>query len=247
MPERRRTLAAAGAVLVLAAVAAVVLVFGYVPLPDFPSLAARPEPDIPGSVAYLVYEEREGPCLETVPASGGEPRRVTCRESDLLLEGPGPLAWTPEGDLLLVGYQPFGGKVAVVLDPETGDELERIELRHDHSDPLPSDRAERADRSRIVTRHPDDAPVVAVREADGTVREVLRVEEAPRDYAFWGAQWSPDGEWILLEDSEGRLIVVAADGAPGPRLLVGKGSSPAWYVPGETAFTVDPDSLDQGS
>ena len=53
----------------------------------------------------------------------------------------------------------------------------------------------------------------------GEERTLLRVEAGKR-YLFEDVQWSPDGEWVLIRDSEGNLLVIGAKGRPASRALV---------------------------
>lgn len=245
MSPDRRTLVAAGlAVLVAAAVTAVILVFGYVPLPAFPSLADRPDPSIPGTVAFVRWDRE--PCVFTVPASGGEPHEVLCRSDHAFIQD--PVAWTPDGRLLVHAYEEFGGPVVMVVDPVSGQELDRIGL-DERTGPgrlFEADRAraEREDGARVLTARRDPVSV-AVRLPDGETRVLFEVDRAPRDYAFFRGQWSPDGGWILVEDSHRRLVVMGADGEPGPQVLAVEASGAAWYVPGHDAYTIDPGELEE--
>ncbi|HEY3241379.1 MAG TPA: hypothetical protein VGL92_17570 [Acidimicrobiia bacterium] len=71
-PARKATVAIAVAAAVTLAVAGAVWRFGVVPVPLFPSLAVRPDPSIPGMVAFRGDDD----CLRVVPAAGGAVRRV---------------------------------------------------------------------------------------------------------------------------------------------------------------------------
>jgi hypothetical protein len=66
----------------------------------------------------------------------------------------------------------------------------------------------------------------------------------PPGFAFGEALWSPDGEWVLLRDSNQNLLVLPAREGTRPRLLAERVSGPiAWHIPGIPAGTVDLDSL----
>ena len=82
-PARKATVAIAVAGAVTLAVAGAVWRYGIVPVPLFPSLAVRPDPSIPGMVAFRGDDD----CLRVVPAAGGAVRRVgPCDDDDF---GPG--------------------------------------------------------------------------------------------------------------------------------------------------------------
>jgi hypothetical protein len=237
----RAALAAAG---VAIAVGAFVWGFGVAPLPEYPSLAAHPDPSIPGRVAFLRWWAGP-PCLYVVPAAGGEARRLRCTDDDG--DDPDwfgePLGWTEEG-LIVVHAFGASGPRAIVLDPETGRTLERIPI----PEPLfartpPSDRGVRADGGRLLVRSSGRTATLGIAPPDGRPIEVTRVS-GPPDFAFWEAVWSPDGEWILVRDSNQNLLVLPARENARPRLLSERVSGPvAWHVPGIAAGTVDLDSL----
>ncbi len=240
MADRRQIIALVAAGVVVIAVTAVVFVVGVIPLPDFPSLAADPDPEIPGVVAFFRPGD-EGPCLSTVPASGGAELEVLCEPGLDDYSGP---EWTAEGLLVAWAFEERGPLV-VVIDPESGRELDRFATRRgpeEYKEYLP-DRAQRADDAQLVTRSPERGEVVLeVRRSSGDFQELLRAK-GPLDYDFLDLQFSPDGEWVLARDSEERLIVLGASGSPGPRVLVEEVVSAAWFIPGNDTYTVDPAEL----
>jgi hypothetical protein len=239
MASRSRTIGASvAAVLVVVGVVAVILVFGLVPAPEFPTLAEQPDPAIPGTIAYVEQDA----CIFTVPASGGLPNEVTCGDEFSY----GSVDWTADG-LLVV--ESFGMTPALqVLDPRTGEIIDEVYLGLGEEPPASPmaaafERTERADGARIRTRAKSDgsAEVITV-SAEGTRRTLLAVEDAPRDYRFYGEQWSPDGNWVSVWDSEGRLIILRASGDADPRVLVevaGSFARSAWFIPGDATYTVD--------
>ena len=116
-PERRAVISIVAAVSVLVIVTVAILVFGVIPLPDFPSLADQPDPSIPGTVAYVEYDET--PCLFTVPASGGAGREAWCGRE--YVEFP---AWTSDGLLVVTDWA--GAPTYVLIDPTTGTEVDQV-------------------------------------------------------------------------------------------------------------------------
>ena len=242
--ERRAIVSIVAAVSVLVAVTAIIFVFGVIPLPDFPSLAEQPDSSIPGTVAYLAFENEFGnePCLVTVPASGGRVVEwVWCGRQ--YVEFP---SWTADGLLVVVDYtaQPS----YLLIDPATGTAVDRIPQDNQPGEPVPlpyssTVRQERPDGARVRTdggRGGDASVVVRINGEDQTI---LSVENAPSDYSFIDVQWSPDGAWVLVSDTAGRLLIVGADGNPGARVLVDGlqpyGAQAAWYIPGNTTYTVE--------
>ncbi len=240
--RRRAALAVAGIVL---AVAAVVWGFGVAPLPDYPSLADHPDSSIPGRVAFVRWGTLR-PCLYVVPAGGGEPRRLFCANDQ---GNPaewipaGAVGWTREGLLVVPAYG-SSGPGTIVLDPETGRSLDRIRREAPlFARTIPPDGSVRRDGARLLVRSSHGTATVGIAPADGPPVEVMRVS-GPPGFAFSEARWSPDGEWILLRDSNQNLLVLAAREDARPRLLAERASGPfAWHIPGFAVGTVDLDSL----
>ncbi|MGH3441511.1 MAG: hypothetical protein ACRDUY_05600 [Nitriliruptorales bacterium] len=252
-PHRRTSTALAGAGVIVVLVVALVAAFGVRRLPEFPDVADAPQLDVPGTIAYVTLEDGEN-CAATTSASGAGERTTFCPRD---IDGPqwiNQLAWTPDGNLIVLGHGRFG-EVAVVVDPESGRQLDRIEFSEaDRPQPLSrfGDRRTREDGAELaVSSSREGVATLSVRSPDGDIREIVAVD-GPRDYTFRDASWSPDGEWILIADGDGRLLVVSEDGDPGPRLLLDGaqnygfelGSTVAWFIPGDDTYTIDPASLD---
>jgi hypothetical protein len=241
---RNRKRACIAALATAVAVAAAVWAFGVAPLPDYPSLVEHPDPSIPGRVAFVRWGPRA--CVYVVPASGGEPRRLRCSEEggeglDSDWFG-GPIGWTREGWVVVQAFGPSGPRT-IVLDPGTGRVLERIEVDEPLAERSPPEVSARADGARLLVNRADGAATLGVAPVAASPREVARVSGPPA-YAFRDARWSPDGEWILVRDSNQDLLVVRArEGAP-LRLLADRVSGPfAWHVPGLSDDLIDLDSL----
>jgi hypothetical protein len=242
-PATARRRGMVGAALVVALVSAAIWIAGIAPLPDFESLEARPDPSIPGQVAFVRWGS--GPCVFVVPASGGATRRVLCSSEDGDEPGEaawlgGPITWTTEGSIAVQAYAPEGNQV-VVVDPRSGRVIERIVS----AEPLvaqPEPDARRADGARLLVNRSGRAATLGIAPPAASPVEVARVP-GPPGYAFWGAIWSPDGEWILVRDSNENLLVVAAREGARPRLLAERVSGEfAWHIPGTDAG-LDLDSL----
>ncbi|HYO45204.1 MAG TPA: hypothetical protein VEY33_00730, partial [Gemmatimonadota bacterium] len=225
-------------------VAAAVWGFGVAPLPDYPSLADSPDPSIPGRVAFVRWAERA--CVYVVPASGGDLRRLPCadegREGIVDWIG-GPVGWTRDGRIVVQAFSPSGNRV-IVLDPDSGRVLERIDVEEPLGERPPPKRGNaRGDGARLLVNRAGRAATLGIAPVDASPREIARVS-GPPSYTFWEARWSPDGEWILVRDSNQNLLVVRArEGAP-LRLLAELVSGPvAWHVPGHSEDAIDLDSL----
>jgi hypothetical protein len=236
----RRVIAIAGAAVIVVAVTLLILVVGLVPLPSFPRLADTPDAAIPGTIAY-VRGDAERVCVSTVPAGGGPARDVVCRRFGL-----DAVAWTAGGALAVTTYDGPVPEI-IVFDASTGAELDRVEWRRDGPvEEWSRQRLSRPDGARLLLGEgvPGQA-VVRVREPDGSSRVLFRAD-GPQDYTVTGAQWAPDGRWVLIADSRGRLLIVAAEGGANPRIVADRAhgfGGFAWHIPGETTYTFEvPDS-----
>lgn len=238
--------ASIAAVVILTATVLLIVLFGFIPLPEVPSLSERPDPAIPGTVAYVDHTGREEACIYRVDASGGDPTKVYCEPSRFFDSA---LSWTSEGNIVFQSFEGFGPET-VVIDSETGTELARVPASPEDELDEPRmgfemafDRIERADGALLATNSDFRGGASVAVSLDGTRRILWEVEDAPQDYQFQNAQWSPDGNWILVSDSAGRLIILAAEGPANPRLLVERNedgySVPGWYIPGNDTYTVE--------
>ena len=237
-PERRALFAVLGALAVAGAVILVIAVFGLRDIPKFPALADHPDPAITGVVAYVERSEDNGTrCIKLVDAAGGPVRPVPCDK----VSSTGGLAFTPDGRLQVRRFDSSSpSNHTVLVDPATGEITPQTTLPlriggaltfGGSSAPVVRGTFERPDGSTVRVRHTDGHPEIRI--AGGSnPRTVLKVK-APRDYDFSNVSWSPDGRWILVVDSEQRLIVVAADGPPRPRILARNVVDPVWYQPGQ--------------
>lgn len=228
----RQTVAVAGALVVALAVTAIVLVLGVIPLPDVPALSVQPKPALPGTIAYT-RGERDETCVHAV--RGGEDRELRCVEEYARL-----LGFTPDGDVAVEVFRD-GPPTALVLDAGSGEVVRR--MRPDRDVPRPGDPWDPWDRhtgpdgSELDARSDDGHAELLVIGPDGGERVLLSLD-GPRDYRVRPAGWSPDGRFVLVIDSAGRLLVVSAAGDPQPRLVADDVSEAAWYLPGSDFGTV---------
>ena len=122
--------------------------------------------------------------------------------------------------------------------------LERIRVEQPLDErPVPGIDDVRSDGAKLIVRRSGGEAALGIAPVDASPREVARVS-GPPTYAFWEARWSPDGEWILVRDSNQDLLVMrATEGAP-LRLLADRVSGPfAWHIPGRTEQAIALDSL----
>lgn len=226
-PERRPFLAAGGAVLIVAAAVAAIVILGGVRYPAFSTVAEQPEPAVVGRIAFARWDGNEQ-CVVVVE-QGREPRELTCENHG----GFGALGWTADGRLSVERWA-GSGEEELVLDPETGDVMDRRLLPPDDgAEPAGvgnSPAWERDDGSRLVTGGTDREAWVELVRSDGEASRLLQVE-GPRHYRFDDATFSPDGEWVLITDSEERLLIAPTGGGPTRLLTQDGGTEPVWWQP----------------
>ena len=235
----RALVAIAGAVLVVGGALALILLMGSVRPPAFESLAAQPDPAIPGRVAFTTSPPGgEGTCLAIVEAAGGQPTTLACLEDTTAVAYSeaemrrAAVRWTQPDRILLRGFDALG-TLEVVVDLQ-GRIVERRRIPPgEELSPRPEPGARddiRADGAYVATTGSwgadDDTAAVVLVEPDGSERPLVEVDGAGR-YAFFVATFSPDGRWVLVTDSAERVLVVDAD-AGGARVLATDAANPAW-------------------
>jgi hypothetical protein len=223
----RAVVAVSASVLVVVAVLVIVLVFGVIPLPDYPSLAEQPDASIPGTVAFIT--DGQPACLGVVPASGGVATEVRCGAVEL-----GTLGWTSDGKIITIDFTTSTARY-LIIDPTSGEIIDTVPAGVDEPTPLVREpESTRADGAVLITDNTRGATAVKLRSPNQDPVTILSAD-GPQDYSFDVATWSPDGQWVLVVDSEGRILIVGASGSPGARLLVEGASrwmNAAWYMPG---------------
>jgi len=216
--------AAAVAVVLVGGTLAAILVFGRLSYPSFPSLQERPDPSVPGLVAYLHWDERgdDGACLYVVPASGEEPpRSLRCGQ-----ELSGQPLWS--GGEVAVDVHDRAGVRRLWLDPSSGEVVREEAARDGMGEPprpLPQGSSSSAAAGELRTRSRDGRVELLLRR--GGAEQAVATASGPRDYHWWSAAWSPDGRYALVTDSAQRLLVVrVADGLV--RLLAEDAGEGVW-------------------
>ncbi len=195
VPPRSIAALVTAAALVVAVVA-LVLVFGVARPPELPSLAEQPDPAPPASIAWTRWDE--GFTCVDVLAPDGTVTEVACD-----LQGEEILAWDADGIALWV----WGPRERVeVLDPATGEIVDSRPARGQLLDERPMD--------ALRVRHEDGILTAQLRDTG----EVLWEVDAHENYRLREGRLSPDGEWVAVFDSAGRLLVAPTDGSVGPRV-----------------------------
>lgn len=219
--NRRPAIAAAITAVILVAAFSGIVLLGRLPAPSYPSLADRPDPRIPGTIAF--WRTGRTPCLSLVPARGGQIRELWCHEH---AETSRP-EWAAGGNLAVRTYS-VNGPERLTIDGATGEVLER-RAGSFNEHPEPASSGARDDGTRAVVDDAEGEVRLSLVAPSGRPRTLLAAR-GPRDYAFLDTRWSPDGNWLLVTDSKERVLVV--DAATGQaRVLVSGGRSPAWSLP----------------
>lgn len=190
--------------------------------PELPAVSDEPALNPPGVIAYVEApsDMPAGPtpgCIFVVEASGrSAPRRLGCSGDGVIPPVIERIAWSRSGNLEVYSAPP--SPKPVVLQVGAGRrllgraaEIQRIyRVRPDGAVVRLADRTE--DRQELAV-DPPKGPTRVIVSLDG-----------PEGYQFAEPQWSPDGRWILVADTKGRLLITDEHGENLRELL---GPSPA--------------------
>ncbi|MFP4635129.1 MAG: hypothetical protein ACLFRD_04640 [Nitriliruptoraceae bacterium] len=176
---------------------ALVLTFGVERPPGFdhldPEEGAAPE----AAVAWTRFAP-DGPCL-WVQRPDGSGEEVACGLPDGELVG-----WDDSG-LLLETYR--GDRSLAVLDPDTGEVIERAPVEERSQPPAPLE--------SVITRRPSQGgeggpETMRIESARGDHALIAEIE-APGSYEVRSGAYAPDGGWVALFDNADRLLLVQVD------------------------------------
>lgn len=248
----------AGAIVVVAI--AVIVIFGFVPTPKYPPVAEEPDPELSGLIAYSIPEDSDhadefgSRCVYVIELPGGQSSEITCRE-----EIGWSMAWTDDGWLIVESFDQFSEFEPefhefepefddfglALIEPVEGGVFETVSYEGDPNFLFSDHRQTRQDGTRV--RVEDGGTTVVLLSPDGSTTDLFGSDSAPSNYRFNEAQWSPDGDYVLVVDTEGRIIVASASGDPRPRVVADTGHeyevTMAWYLPGNATYTVDREDL----
>lgn len=218
------------ALLLAVAVAGVWLLRRTESFPD-----AGPNDAIPGQLAWLSRAEIGAPsCLSVMEPGGSDARVVYCAppRADLSFGPGGGGGWSPQGELVF-NSSGAADSMLVFVDPIRGIEVDAISAL---GVAWPSPHV-RPDGARLATGHWwRGAQVMIEQPGRATVRAAAI--SGPHDYEILDAEWSPDGNWIAMRDSDGRLLATSAE-RDAPRVLAAGGVSRyAWFIVGNPTYTI---------
>lgn len=178
--------------------------------PEFRPVTADAPVQASGHIAYVERPPEAssdpGPgCVWVVRASGGAaPRRLGCSGDGVVPEVIHGLWWTASGNLRVLD----GG--ASVTPP-----VLRVGAGRRASSAIPELRRRtgyRNDGTLVdLAEVTQDRAELAVTPPRGTPRTIVSFD-GPDTYSFALPQWSPDGKWILVSDSLGRLLILDEQG-----------------------------------
>lgn len=196
--------------------------------PPVEPLRAAPAWQPRGVIAYVETGPGEpsadGPlrgCIFVVEASGTRPpREVACPRDGTVPSPIRGIAWTRRGDLEVYAGEPYANPVVVDVgagkaSPRATPESERV-------------RGRRRDGTFVAAGGvAEDSTAVTIGDADGSNERTIVSLDGPTHYQFGEPQWSPDEQWILLSDTEGRLLILDPRRRE-LRMLLGPGTGRRW-------------------
>jgi hypothetical protein len=191
------------------------------PIPEFPSLADSPDPSLEGTVAY--YDTDAG-CVRVVDASGAASEDAYCFDADDDENGP-QLAFRPDGRLEVTMYSwPQGGELSAkwqrLVDVGSG-EVEEVPIADVPEKPTQSPIPAVGPDGQTVTYESKSGTITVTLTSDAGTRTLLSATGPEGGYQVSpGGQpvWSPDGDWIVLD--EGRLLLITTADPSQTRVLV---------------------------
>jgi len=211
----------AAAALVVVAVAVVFLI-GVRDVPDYPSIAEQTQPPLDGRLAIQRgVEQPRTTCVDIMEAATGA-ISVSC----LPIEDAMWLGWDADGHLLVASFD-SAGPVLRTIDVDSGKTLKEEALPKETQ---PPDNSKRADGSRVFTEWHEDGRAEVWVDPPDAAASLLFSARGPDGYSFWSASWSPQGDHVLVSDSEQRVIIIAAEGDASPR-TIDDTQQVAWYQP----------------
>lgn len=218
----RRTVAIGGSVLLAVVAVVVVLLFGVVAPPPVPALTGTDQ-RLPTAVAAL-QPRGDGTCVVII-ARDGDRTGGHCVDR----RAGGGLRVDQQGRLLLRDHA-RGGLVVTTLDPRTGARVDRRVRDHDAA-PVPRvgpTTPAGATEPSLVVDETDGRLALTLLTADGDERVLARLDTV-RGYRLEPTRaWSPDGGWVLLTDSEDRLLALGREDGTLVQLASEVTDQPVW-------------------
>ena len=187
-------------------------------VPRFEPVTAAPALDASGVVAYVERRGGDGGgdgrgCVFVVAvADATPPRKLGCAGDGTIPDPVGSLSWTDDGDLEVHALYPQPDPLVLPVGagpsiPNAVPEVERT--RGYRNDGTLVRLAEINEEAQISLQSVEES----VEESVSGDQRVIATLDGPDSYQLGSPQWSPDGRWILVSDTEGRLLILSEDGA----------------------------------
>jgi hypothetical protein len=191
------------------------------PIPEFPSLADSPDRSVKGTVAY--YDTDAG-CVRIIDASGAASEDAYCFDATDGDNGP-QLSFRPDGRLEVTMYSwPQGGELEAkwqrLVDVASGT-VEEVPSAEVPDEPAQSPIPAVGPDGQTVTHESKSGTITVKLTSDTGTRTLLSATGPEGSYEVSpGGQpvWSPDGNWIMLD--EGRLLLITTADPSQTRVLV---------------------------
>lgn len=194
-------------------------------MPTFPSVESSPDPALRGTVAYnaLAIGTPQGKmgCVDVISVAGGRAVQLFCADQPKAMGV--DLVWLDDGRLEATDQ--YAARWRKIVDLTTGDittlpgtEVATKVVKDTLTVPGPGGK-------RVSSAVHSGSLIVTLTTPSGS-RTLLDVQ-VPREYSFNAMAWSPDGRWIVAEDSAARLLVISTGEHPVTRMLLDGGWGPA--------------------
>jgi hypothetical protein len=191
--------------------------------PEFPVLAGDPDPSLQGTIAYYSVETA---CVRLIAAAGRPSRDVLCLPASTGktrgFYGP-LLAWLPDGRLQVTAlFQSedlsFSRGWQKVVEVTTG-EVEEVPAAEVPAAPPGVTAAAAGPNGGQIEVRSNGGRVEIVLTDAGESRSLLATK-GDMDYRVDALPtWSPDGQWIVVEDAHGRILLITVGEPAVTRLL----------------------------
>ena len=194
-------------------------------MPNFPSVESLPDPTLRGTVAFnaLAIGTPQGKlgCVDAISVAGGRVVQLFCADQPKAMGA--DLVWLHDGRLEAIDQ--YAARWRKIVDLATGDVTT-----------LPGTKVATKVATDTLTVPGPGGKLVssAVRSGSLTVTlttssgsRTILTRPVPREYSFNAMAWSPDGRWIVAEDSAARLLVISTGEHPATRMLLEGGWGPA--------------------
>lgn len=195
------------------------------PTPTFASVESTPDPSLRGTVAYnaLAMGTPQGKvgCVDAISVGGGPVISLFCADQPKAMGA--QLKWLADGRLEATDQ--YAARWRKIVDLATRDVTTLPGVS------VPTTLA----RDTVTVPGPGGERVTSAVRAGSLVvtlitptqsRSLLDVKVPPQ-YSINDLVWSPDGRWIVAEDSAARLLVISTNRHPTTRTLVIGGWGPA--------------------